>query len=58
LYVTPVPIRPRSRGARRSLRTFSPGVSLRPSLDGFNPDMPRRLSTPLLTPFNSTPTSL
>ena len=58
LYVTPVPIRPRSRGARRSLKTFSPGVSLRPSLDGFNPDMPRRLSTPLLTPFNSTPTSL
>jgi hypothetical protein len=38
-----VPIRPRSRGGRRSLRTF-PGVSLRPSL-GFNP-RPRRLSTP------------
>ena len=55
--ITPVPIRPRRRGERRSLRTFSPGVSLRPSL-GFNPDTPRRLSTPLLTPFNSTPTSL
>jgi ATP-dependent RNA helicase DDX18/HAS1 len=42
-YVTLVPIRPRSRGERRSLRTF-PGVSLRSSL-GFNP-RPRRLSTP------------
>ena len=49
---TLVPIQPRSRGERRSLRTF-PGVSLRPSL-AFNP-RPRRLSTPLLTPFNSTP---
>jgi len=38
-----VPIRPRSRGERRSLRTF-PGVSLRPPL-AFNP-RPRRLSTP------------
>ena len=38
--------RPRSRGARRSLRTsFSPGVSLRPSL-AFDPDTPRCLSTP------------
>ena len=43
--LTLVPIRPRSRGGRRSLRTF-PGVSLRPPL-GFNPDTPRRLSTPL-----------
>ena len=44
---TLVPIRPRSRGERRSLRslrTFSPGVSLRPAL-AFNP-RPRRLSTP------------
>ena len=30
-------------------------MSLRPPL-AFNPDTPRRLSTPLLTPFNSTPT--
>jgi len=48
-YLTLVPIRPRRRGERRSLRTF-PGASLRPSL-AFNP-RPRRLSTPLLTPFN------
>eukprot|EP00982_Pelagococcus_subviridis_P013545 31263-Pelagococcus_subviridis.AAC.4 len=47
-----VPTRPRRRGERRSLRTF-PGASLRSSL-AFNPDTPRRLSTPLLTPFNST----
>jgi N-acetyl-gamma-glutamyl-phosphate reductase len=40
-----VPIRPRRRGGRRSLRTFLPGVSLRPHL-AFNPDTPRRLSTP------------
>ena len=41
------PIRPRSRGARRSLRTFA-DVSLRPGyLDAFNPD------TPTSTPFNS-----
>jgi energy-coupling factor transporter ATP-binding protein EcfA2 len=53
-YLTLVPIRPRSRGERRSLRTF-PGLSLRPSL-AFNA-RPRRLSTPLLTPFNSTPPS-
>ena len=53
---TLVPIRPRRRGGRDSLRTFLPGgVSLRPPL-AFNPDTPRRLSTPLLTPFNSTPT--
>ena len=41
--LTLVPIRPRRRGERRSLRTF-PGVSLRPAL-AFNP-RPRRLSTP------------
>ena len=52
---TLVPIRPRRRGERRSLRTFSPGVSPRPSL-AFNP-RPRRLSTPFLTPLNSTPIS-
>jgi len=38
-----VPIRPRWRGERRSLRTF-PGVTLHPHL-AFNP-RPRRLSTP------------
>jgi WD40 repeat protein len=43
VLLAPVPIRPRSRGARRSLRTF-PGASLRPP-PGFNP-RPRRLSTP------------
>ena len=42
-FYTLVPIRPRRRGERRSLRTF-PGVSLRPPL-AFNP-RPRRLSTP------------
>jgi hypothetical protein len=42
---TLVPIRSRRRGERRSLRTLSPGVSLRPPL-AFNPDTPRRLSTP------------
>ena len=52
---TLVPIRPRSRGERRSLRTL-PGASLRPSL-AFNP-RPCCLSAPLLTPFNSIPTSL
>ena len=41
-FCTLVPIRPRRRGERRSLRTF-PGVSLRPHL-AFNP-RPRRLST-------------
>ena len=50
---TLVPIRPRPRGERRFLRTL-PVASLRPPL-GFN-TRPRRLSTPLLTPFNSTPT--
>ena len=52
-FYTLVPIRPRSRGERLFLRTF-PGASLRLPL-AFNP-RPRRLSTPLLTPFNSTPT--
>jgi len=42
-FYTLVPIRPRRRGERRSLRTL-PGVSLRPSL-AFNPRH-RRLSTP------------
>ncbi|EEH57478.1 uncharacterized protein MICPUCDRAFT_58422 [Micromonas pusilla CCMP1545] len=54
-FYTLVPIRPRPRGERRSLRTL-PVVSLCSSL-AFNP-RPRRLSTPLLTPLNSTPTSL
>jgi hypothetical protein len=48
---TLVPIRPRWRGERRSLRTF-PGASLRPGSLAFN-TRPRCLSTPLLTPFNS-----
>jgi hypothetical protein len=52
-FYTLVPIRPRSRCERRFLRTL-PGASLRPSL-AFNP-RPRRLSTPLLMPLNSTPT--
>ena len=42
-FYTLVPIRPRSRGGRRSLRTFA-GASLRPP-PAFNP-RPRRLSTP------------
>jgi nonsense-mediated mRNA decay protein 3 len=54
-YLTLVPIRPRSRCERRSLRTL-PGASLRPGSLAFNPRS-RRLSTPLLTPFNSTPPS-
>ena len=37
---TLVPIRRRWRGERRSLRTFSPGASLRPGSLGFNPDAP------------------
>ena len=41
--ITLVPVRPRSRGARRSLRTLLPGASLLSSL-AFNP-RPRRLST-------------
>ena len=43
-FYTLVPIRPRSRCERRSLRTFA-GASLRPTPLGFNP-RPRRLSTP------------
>ena len=43
--LTLVPIRPRSRGERRFLRTLLPGASLRPRL-GFNPDAPPA------TPFN------
>ena len=42
-FYTLVPIRPRWRGGRRSLRTFA-AVSLRPTL-AFN-TRPRRLSTP------------
>ena len=45
-YLTLVPIRPRSRGERRSLRTSLPASSLRPSPLAFDPDTPRRLSTP------------
>ena len=56
-FYTLVPIRPRSRGERRFLTTL-PGASLRPGSLAFNPDTPRCLSTPLLTPLNSTPTSL
>ena len=41
-YLTLVPIRPRRRGERRSLRTF-PVVSLRPGSLAFNP---RHTSTP------------
>ena len=51
-FYTLVPIRPRWRCGRRSLRTL-PVASLRQPL-AFIP-RPRRLSTPLLTPFNSTP---
>jgi hypothetical protein len=49
-YLTLVPIRPRWRGECHFLRTF-PVVSLRPGSLAFN-TRPRRLSTPLLTPFN------
>ena len=46
--LTLVPIRPRRRGERRSLRTLLPGVSLRPPpFAGFNPDAHTS------TPFNS-----
>ena len=44
LYTALVPIRPRSRGERRSLRTL-PGASLRPGSLAFNPRR-RRLATP------------
>ena len=54
-FYTLVPIRPRRRGERRSLRIL-PGVSLRPGSLAHNP-RPCCLSTPLLTPFNSTPIS-
>jgi hypothetical protein len=53
--ITLVPIRPRRRGERRFLRTFA-GASLRPGSLAFDP-RPRRLSTPLLTPFDSAPTT-
>ena len=43
-YLTLVPVRPRRRGERRSLRTL-PGGSLRPGSLAHNP-RPRRLSTP------------
>ena len=44
VLLTLVPIRPRSRCERRSLRSFSPGASLRPGSLAFNPRH-RRLST-------------
>jgi len=47
--ITLVPIRPRRRGARRSLRTLLPGASLRQPPLGFNSD------AHTATPFNSTP---
>jgi hypothetical protein len=53
----PVPVRPRRRGARRSSRTFA-GAARRPGgSPGFNPDTPRRLTTPPLTSLNATPIS-
>ena len=45
--ITLVPIRPRRRGERRSLRTFSPGVCFSP------PRVPRVQSRRTSTPFNS-----
>ena len=51
-FYTLVPVRPRWRGERRSLRTFAV-VSLRPGSHAFNP-RPRRLSTPT-DPFESHP---
>ena len=54
VLLTPVPVRPRRRGERRSLRRTFPGASLRPGSLAHDPDTPRRLSTPLLTPLNST----
>ena len=47
VLLTLVPVRPRRRGARRSLRTLSPGASLRPLPLAFDPD------TPPSTPLNS-----
>ena len=55
LEVRLLPVRPRSRCARRSLRTF-PVVSLRPSSLAHNLDTPRCLSTSTDAPLNSTPT--
>jgi hypothetical protein len=46
-YLTLVPIRPRRRGERRSLRTFSPGVRLSP------PRVPRFQSRHPSMPFDS-----
>jgi len=46
-YLTPVPIRPRSRGERRSLRTFFPGARFSP------PRVHRFQSRHTATPFNS-----
>jgi Ca2+-binding EF-hand superfamily protein len=43
-----VPIRSHPRGERRSLRTFSPGASLRARHGFINPDAARRLSTPTI----------
>ena len=53
-YLTLVPIRPRRRGERRSLRTFAV-VSLRPGSLAFNP-RPYDAFQLQLTPLNSTPT--
>ena len=60
--ITLVPIPPRSRGERRSLRTLLPGARTHlsaqgPSRRSIPTHTPRRLSTPLLTPMNSTPIS-
>ena len=46
VLLTPVPVRPRRRGERRSLRRTFPGASLRPGSLAHDPDTPRRLSTP------------
>ena len=58
---TLVPIRPRTRCARHFLEDILDFLSRRVFLirtpPAFNPDTPRPLSTPLLTPFNSAPTS-
>ena len=51
---TLVPIRPRWRGGRRFLRTFLPGVSLRPSPLAFIDPRPRRLSNSSDDAFRST----
>ena len=58
--ITLVPIRPRRRGERRSLRTLPPGDFSPPRVPRFQSrrtHLDARLSTPLLTPFNSTPIS-